>query len=52
MQGVDAFALILGLVMLFVLIFAGIGKYARRVNGTDSNNNNAGTSETMNKQAA
>jgi hypothetical protein len=33
MQGIDVFALLLGLVMLFVLIFAGIGKYARRVNG-------------------
>lgn len=29
MEGVDAFALILGLVLLFVLIFAAIGKYAR-----------------------
>ncbi|CUG87163.1 membrane-associated protein, putative [Bodo saltans] len=51
MQGVDAFALILGLVMLIVLVFAGIGKYARRLNGTD-NNNNGGNTEAMNKTAA
>jgi hypothetical protein len=51
MQGVDAFALILGLVMLIVLVFAGIGKYARRVNGTDSSNS-GGNTEPMNKTAA
>jgi hypothetical protein len=33
MNGADTFALILGLVLLFIVIFAALGWYARRQNG-------------------
>lgn len=33
MNGFDAFALVLGLALFFVLLCAGLGKYARKVEG-------------------
>jgi hypothetical protein len=33
MNGADTFALILGLVLLFIVVFAALGHYARKQNG-------------------